>query len=113
MAAQSQFPNPIHPDYVQQLDDDFVQYYNEHFAPVPLPTSIDFPDVRANPHKYAAPWERDYSDESFVRDIKVPSNGSHEVPVRCYEPDPQTSVFGAGPYPVHINVHGMECSRAN
>lgn len=103
--------NPIDPSFLDHLDKDFIEYYNIHLANKPATHSVSIADIRANPKKYASPWCRDFSNEPFVKDIKIKSDDGHEFTARCYHPDVSKSPFGQGPYPVHINFHGALHSR--
>lgn len=103
----SALPNPIHPDFLPRLDEDFVQYYNKHFASKPATHTIDIAEIRSNPTKYSSPWEKDYLAESYVQDIQLVAPNGHRFRVRCYHPD--ATKFGTGPYPIHVNFHGMMC----
>lgn len=100
--------NPIDPAFKSPLDEDFVSYYNENLAVIPATHGITIPEIRANPKKYASPWCRDFSNEPFVKDIKISSDDGHIFTGRLYYPDASSSPFGEGPYPVYINFHGME-----
>lgn len=103
---QPQYPNPIHPTFQDRLDADFIDYYNQYIAVKPVTHGVSIEDIRATPKKFAAPWYRDFTYESFVNDMKVASDDGHKFTVRCYTPDSRTSPFGDGPYPVYINFHG-------
>ncbi|KAI8658793.1 Abhydrolase-3 domain-containing protein [Fusarium keratoplasticum] len=98
--------NPIDPSFLDRLDKDFIEYYNLHLTNKPATHSVSIADIRTNPKKYASPWCRDFSNEPFVKDIKIKSDDGHEITARCYHPDASKSPFGRGPYPVHINFHG-------
>lgn len=63
-------------------------------------------DIRAFPQKFAAPWSNDFRWCPGVKDIDIQSDDGHVFQARCYYPDPRTSPFGKGPYPVHIYYHG-------
>ena len=99
-------PNPIDPAFKSALDQDFIDYYNKNLAIHPPTHGVTIADIRANPKKYASPWCRDYSGEHFVKDIKISSDDGHIFTARLYYPDPTTSPFAEGPYPVYINFHG-------
>lgn len=105
MSAQV-LPSPIDPAFLSRLDDDFVEYYNRNLAIKPATHNIAIEHIRAAPEKFASPWYRDFTYEPFVKDIKLKAEDGHEFTVRCYHPDPRTSPFGDGPYPIHINFHG-------
>ena len=106
MSTQA-LPSPIDPAFMSRLDDDFVEYYNKNLAIKPATHNITIEHIRAAPEKYASPWYRDFTYEPFVKDIKLKAEDGHEFTVRCYHPDSRTSPFGEGPYPIHINFHGM------
>ncbi|KAL2418599.1 hypothetical protein ABEF91_004295 [Exophiala dermatitidis] len=103
-AASVPLPNPIHPQFLPLLDQDFVDYYNRHFASKPATHTIDISDIRKSGSKYSSPWERDFSGEPFVRDFQIPSSDGHLFRVRCYYPD--ATKYGPGPYPIYVNFHG-------
>ncbi|KAH8657857.1 Alpha/Beta hydrolase protein [Xylariales sp. PMI_506] len=99
-------PAPIHPDFISRLDQDFIEYYNEHFASKAPTHHVSIADMRANPSKYYSPWYKDFSKLEFVNDISITSDDGHVFTARVYHPDAVKSPFGAGPYPVYINFHG-------
>lgn len=98
--------DPIHPQYLSVLDQDFIDYWNSSLGTRPKASlfDIDFADLRANPKKYEAPWCKDFSDLPYVTDQMVSTADGHEIPVRVYSPDEER--FGKGPFPVHVNYHG-------
>ncbi|TQB69257.1 hypothetical protein MPDQ_002126 [Monascus purpureus] len=102
----SNLPSPIDPSFLPKLDPDFIEYYNAYLAIKTSAHTVSIEDMRAFPQKYAAPWARNFTFEPFVKDIKIKSDDGHVFTARCYHPDPRTSPFGEGPYPVHINFHG-------
>ena len=108
-AAMGSLPNPLHPSFLERLDADFIEYYNQYLAVKPATHTVSISDIRAAPKLYAMPWYKDFSYESFVNDIKIKSDDGHMFTARCYQPDARTSPFGAGPYPVYINFHGKFC----
>jgi hypothetical protein len=99
--------NPIHASFLSGLDEDFKDYYNLYFAHKPPAHTAKIEDIRAAPKKYGQHWCRDYTYEPFVNDIKIPSDDGHDIVARVYAADARTSPFGAGPYPVYINFHGI------
>jgi hypothetical protein len=103
---QPAYPNPIHPTFQDRLDADFIDYYNQYIAVKPATHGITIEDIRATPKKFSAVWCRDFTYEPFVNDKQVSADDGHKFAVRCYAPDPRTSPFGEGPYPVYINFHG-------
>ena len=104
-------PTGIHPSFEgrEGLDEDFVEYYNKYLAIKPATHTVPIEETRAFPHKYAGPWANDFTFEPFVEDRKIKSSDGYVFTVRCYHPDPRTSPFGKGPYPVYINFHGKVC----
>ncbi|KAI0381935.1 Alpha/Beta hydrolase protein [Hypomontagnella monticulosa] len=96
----------IHPDFLDRLDKDFIEYYNENIATKPVTHGITIEEMRANPKKYASAWCRDFSSEPFVKDIKLTADDGHVFTARIYQPDEASSPFGSGPYPIYINFHG-------
>ncbi|KAF2167563.1 hypothetical protein M409DRAFT_66074 [Zasmidium cellare ATCC 36951] len=64
---------------LSRLDDEFVEYYYDKLAS--LGTNLP-------------PWVKDTSGHGNVKDITVPSDDGHFITI------------SAGPYPVHINLHG-------
>ncbi len=107
-AKKNALPNPLNPDFLALLDDDFIKYYNEHLAPMPKTHLLSIEEMRRDGHKYASPWCKDFSGESFVKDIQMTAEDGHLFTARCYYPDAKTSPYGAGPYPVYINFHGEQ-----
>jgi hypothetical protein len=104
--AVESVPSPIHPSFISKLDADFIEYYNKHLATQEATHAVSIADIRASPSTYASRWSRDFSDLPFVKDIKITSDDGHIFTARCYHPDPATSPFSQGPYPVYINFHG-------
>ncbi|CAG9982835.1 unnamed protein product [Clonostachys byssicola] len=105
-AAQKDLPSPIHPSMIPRLDQDFIEYYNAYIAVKPVTHQVSMEDVRKYPKLYAASWAKDFTFEPFVNDIEIPGPDGNIIKARCYTPDPRTSPYGDGPYPIHINVHG-------
>ena len=99
-------PNPINADFLDRLDSDFIDYYNRNLAIKPPTHAIDLAQIRAFPKRYDSPWYNDFSYEPFVKDMKILADDGHQFTVRCYHPDPRTSPFGQGPYPIYVNFHG-------
>ena len=109
--SSTEAPNPLNKDFLELLDDDFIEYYNANLAPLPKTHLLSIEEMRANGHKYASPWCQDFSGESFVKDITLAAADGHKFTARCYHPDEENSPFGAGPYPVYMNFHGENESR--
>lgn len=98
--------NGLNPDFLDRLDQDFIEYFSEHIATRPATHGITIADLRADPQKYASAWCRDTSNEPFVKDIELTADDGHVFSARCYHPDQNASPFGPGPYPIYINFHG-------
>lgn len=98
--------NPIHPDFLDQLDSDFVEFYNTKLGRTTPDNSAPLEEVRKQRAKYHSRKARNFSQAQFVEDIILESEDGHKFTVRLYKPDPRSSPYGVGPYPVHINFHG-------
>ena len=88
-----------------RLDPVFIQYLVDVVSKQPPSHLIPLEDVRANPDKYRSPIAVDTSRHERVSDHVVSSQDGASITVRVYHPDPVK--FGPGPYPVHMNHHGM------
>lgn len=100
-------PSALPAEFLDRLDDDFIDYYNKYMAINPPTHNVSIEDIRATPKKFASPWCKDFTYEPFVNDIQLTSLDGHEYTARVYQPDPRTSPFKDGPYPIHINFHGL------
>ncbi|KAI1871428.1 uncharacterized protein JN550_004422 [Neoarthrinium moseri] len=98
--------NPLHPDFVGRLDQDFIDYYNLRLSKAKPDNSAPIEKIRANRTRLRSPACRDYSRAACVEDISLESDDGHIFTARLYKPDPRSSPYGAGPYPVHVNFHG-------
>lgn len=108
----SDLPSPIDPSILHRLDQGFIEYYNTYLGVKPSTHHLPIEEVRRYPKKYASPWYRDFTFESFVNDIGITGDDENIIKARVYTPDPRTSPWGSGPYPVHVNVHGMAISMS-
>jgi hypothetical protein len=97
---------PIHPDFLDRLDKDFIDYYETHLAKSRPAASLSIEQTRALRSQFNKRTVRDYSNAACVHDIRLKSEDGYVFTVRLYKPDPRASPFGAGPYPVHVNFHG-------
>lgn len=97
---------PIHPDFLDRLDQDFINYYNTYLARSRPAGSLSIEETRASRAQFTKRSNRDYSTAACVQDIQLKSGDGYVFTVRLYRPDPRTSSFGIGPYPVHVNFHG-------
>lgn len=100
----SKLVNPIAPQHVNNMDPEFVAYYNRTIGLKKATHQVDIESVRSNPATFNSPWCEDTSKEQGVRDVRIASVDGFEFAARVYSPD--ASKFGAGPYPVHVNYHG-------
>ncbi|KAI0127672.1 Alpha/Beta hydrolase protein [Xylariales sp. AK1849] len=98
--------NPIHPEFLARLDEDFINYYNQNLGRAKPTNTVPVQKIRINAAQYRSPTARDFSSASCVQDIKLAAGDGHLFTARLYKPDPRTSPYGAGPYPVHLNFHG-------
>ncbi|ETS75399.1 hypothetical protein PFICI_12343 [Pestalotiopsis fici W106-1] len=110
-ARDSQSPsramaNPIHPDFLDRLDQDFIDFYNSTLGRTTPDNSAPLEEVRKQRAKFHSQKARKYAHTAFVQDIKLEAPDGYPFTVRLYKPDPRTSPYGAGPYPVHVNFHG-------
>lgn len=101
--------NPLHPDVRNKLDPEFVEYYDKNIAHKPGTHQIPLSDIRANPAKYSGPWCKDLTGAPGVKNFTVPSKDGHKIAVRSYSPVDKK--FGKGPWPVHINYHGISSAE--
>ncbi|KAE8550096.1 hypothetical protein TMatcc_001168 [Talaromyces marneffei ATCC 18224] len=94
----------VDPNILQNMDPEFISFYEEVLAKSKPTHEVPIEEVRANPSKYAAVWAYDSKDEPRIQNYDIESKDGALVPIRCYYPDP--AKFGLGPYSVHINFHG-------
>lgn len=89
--------NPIHPDMLGRLDEDFITLYNNHVAeapdePIDLAVLRSMFSVRYSCGTGPAP------DVARIYVTTVAIGGGVDLGVRVYEPS------AAGPSPVHIDI---------
>lgn len=89
------------------MDPDYVQYHAQNLAWRPMNHTVPFDEIRAFPKKYAPPWAQDLTYLGDTRDVTIKSTDNHDLKLRIYQPDTRTSAHGTGPYPIHVNFHGM------
>lgn len=104
--ASEELANPIHPDFLDRLDKDFIEFYNLTLGRSTPDNSAPLEEVRRQRAKYHSLKARNFSRAIFVEDIQLEAHDGHFFTTRLYKPDPRTSPYGVGPYPVHINYHG-------
>ncbi|KAM0811691.1 putative Alpha/Beta hydrolase protein [Seiridium cardinale] len=104
--ASGNLPNPIHPDFIDRLDKDFVDFYNSTLGRSTPDNNVPLEEARKQRARYHSRKAGNFPRAQFVEDIKLEATDGYFFTVRLYKPDPRTSPFGAGPYPVHVNFHG-------
>lgn len=95
----------IDPEVLPKLDPVFVKYFVEVLAPRPPTHKVPIREIRQNPQKYGWPWAIDTTGWPRVIDRELSSEDGSFFPVKIYYPDPIK--HGDGPYPVHLNYHGI------
>lgn len=97
----------IEPHILAKLDPEWVAIFTEQMKTNPPPPrdllSIDY--IRAHPEKFAPVCWLDTKGFPRTAENEVVSEDGAKVPVRIYYPKEET--WGSGPYPVHLNFHGM------
>jgi hypothetical protein len=106
--ASKALANPIHPDLIERLDKDFVDFYNSTLGRSTPDNNAPLEEVRRQRAKFHSRKARNFAQAVFVEDIKLEAVDGHFYTVRLYKPDPRTSPYGVGPYPVHVNFHGKD-----
>ena len=89
-----------------RLDPAFVEYFLRVIVQKPPAQEVTIAEVREKPENFRSPLATDTSGEPLVADHEVTSEDGAKITVRVYHPDPDE--FGHGPYPVHVNFHGMQ-----
>ncbi|KAH8201382.1 hypothetical protein TruAng_004465 [Truncatella angustata] len=98
--------NPIHPDFLESLDQDFIDFYNATLGKAAPDKNASLEEVRKQRANYHSRGVRKLSQAVCVEDIKLQADDGYLFTVRLYKPDSRASPYGTGPYPVHINFHG-------
>jgi len=105
-AAAAKDPRDLIEEHIlPRLDPVFVQYFVRVLSKAPPGQAVPLEVVRADPDKQRSPIAIDTSKSERVADYVVSSQDGATISVRVYHPDP--AQFGPGPYPVHMNHHGM------
>lgn len=107
--AEDVLEDLIEAHILPKLDPVFVKYFVDVVSKQPPRYLIPLEEVRASPEKFRPLIALDTSKEPRVADYVVSSQDGASITVRAYHPDPQR--FGPGPYPVHMNHHGMLTPR--
>jgi len=94
------------PGLLAKYNPQIVRYVLMSMAPgmPPATHSVNLQEVRKNPARFAAPWQKDVTGFKRVSDTIFASEDGAMIPVQVYHPDPAR--FGQGPYGVHLNFHG-------
>lgn len=97
----------IEPHILAKLDPQFVTIFTEFMNKTPMPKQADWTieNIRADPMKLAPQCALDTKGYPRTAEREVPSEDGAKIPVRVYYPE--ASKYGPGPYPVHLNFHGM------
>jgi acetyl esterase/lipase len=99
-------PKSLIEDHIlPKLDPDFLQFFIDVLSKKATIDEISLDDMRAHPERFRPPTALDASGYEGVSDHEVTSKDGAKVPVRVYLPD--SKIHGNGPYPVHLNFHGM------
>lgn len=108
-AAKAKFDpkQSIEPHILAVLDPEFVEAFTHKMNtdPPPARDQMTIAAIRAHPEKTAPPCMLDTKGYPRTAEKEVVSEDGAKIPVRVYYPD--EAQHGAGPYPVHLNYHGM------
>lgn len=104
-ATASSLTSSVDPSILENMDPEFISFYEEVLSKLTPTHEVPVEEVRANPSKYAFSWAYDSKHEPRVQDYEIESKDGTLFPIRCYYPDP--AKFGSGPYSVHMNFHGL------
>lgn len=97
----------IEPHILAKLDPQWLAIFTQQMNNNPPPSRDQFSIkyIRAHPEKFAIPCALDTKGYPRTVENDVTSEDGERVPVRVYYPDEKT--WGPGPYPVHLNFHGL------
>lgn len=97
----------IEPHILAKLDPEWVTVFTEQMNTNPPPPRhlLSMEYIRAHPEKFAPPFYLDTEGYPRTAEKEVASEDGEKIPMRVYYPDEK--VWGPGPYPVHLNFHGM------
>lgn len=97
----------IEPHILAKLDAEWLAVFTKQTNNDPPPPrellSIEY--IRAHPEKFAPACALDTKGYPRTAEKEVVSEDGATVPVRVYYPDEKA--WGPGPYPVHLNFHGV------
>jgi acetyl esterase/lipase len=93
----------IEPHILAKLDPDFIKYFVDVLSKnPPAAQSVSIEEIREN---FRSAISLDTTGWERVVDHKFSSVDGQKIDVKVYYPDP--AKHGDGPYPVHLNFHGM------
>lgn len=97
----------IEPHILALLDPEFVTAFTQmmNTNPPPNRSEMTIEAIRADPMKTAPACALDTKGYPRTAEKEVVSEDGAVIPVRVYYPE--ASRYGPGPYPVHLNFHGM------
>lgn len=97
----------IEPHILAKLDPEWVTVFTEQMNTNPPPPRhlLSMEYIRAHPEKFAPPFYLDTVGYPRTAEKEVASEDGEKIPMRVYYPDEK--IWGPGPYPVHLNFHGM------
>lgn len=97
----------IEPHILAKLDPEFVEAFTHRMNNNPPPTrdQMTIEAIRADPKKTAPPCALDTKGYPRTAEKEFASEDGAKIPARVYYPE--ESKYGPGPYPVHLNFHGM------
>lgn len=97
----------IEPHILAKLDPEWVSVFTEQMNANPPPPRelLSMEYIRTHPEKFAPPCWLDTRGFPRTAEKEVVSEDGEKVPVRVYYPEEKT--WGPGPYPVHLNFHGV------
>lgn len=97
----------IEPHILAKMEPEFIEAYTRKMNTNPPPSreQMTIEAIRAHPGMTAEPCTLDTEGYPRTAEDEFASEDGARIPVRVYYPD--EARHGAGPYPVHLNFHGM------
>lgn len=97
----------IEPQILAKIDPEFVTLWTDYMNEGPPRTREDWAidKIRADPMRLAPKCALDTKGYPRTAEKEVTSEDGAQIPLRVYYPDEKQ--WGPGPYPVHLNFHGM------
>lgn len=101
----------IEPHILAKLDPEWVKAFTHKMNTDPPPPRDQWTieAIRAHPEWTAPACALDTKGYPRTAEREVVSEDGAKIPARVYYPD--ESQHGPGPYPVHLNFHGMYTKR--